>query len=290
MPRSTDHSSEGTDRATFKLLGAAEPPPFTESGRQGCSNFVIVIDHAGSHIPRRLGDLGLPPSQLQRHIAWDIGALAVARQVAAALDAPVVAQNYSRLVIDCNRDPRVPSSIPTVSESVEIPGNVGLSDAEVLARRVEIFDPYHSHIRALLDERLIAGRHTILVSQHTMTDIFAGVRREMHAEVLYNRDRRFAGLVLDMLRREPDLVIADNEPYNISDETDYTIPHHGEARGLPHVEIEIRQDLVTESTGQARWAQRIAATLRDAERVFLGKPGTGGSAGGNNMNATGKFP
>jgi predicted N-formylglutamate amidohydrolase len=133
------------------LLAADESPPFSESGRQGRSNFVIVVDHASPRIPRRLGDLGLPPSELQRHIAWDIGALSVARQVAAALDAPLVAQNYSRLVIDCNRDPKVPSSIPTMAESIEIPGNIGLSDEEVAARRAEIFDPYHDHVRALLE-------------------------------------------------------------------------------------------------------------------------------------------
>lgn len=254
----------------FALLAADEPAPFIEVGRQGRSPFVIVVDHAGRRIPRRLADLGLPNSELQRHIAWDIGALGVARQVAAALDAPLLAQNYSRLVIDCNRDPGVAASIPRLSESIEIPGNIGLSAAEVAARRAEIFDPYHNRVRELLDERLAAGRPTILVAQHTMTDLFKGVRREMHAAVLYNRDRRFAGRVLDMLRRETDLSIADNEPYFVSDETDYTIPHHGEARSLPHVEIEIRQDLVSDEAGQAEWARRIARALQDAERTFWG--------------------
>ena len=250
------------------LIGADEPPPFFAERRQGRSSFVIVVDHASARIPRRLGDLGLPPPELQRHIAWDIGALAVARQVAEALDAPLVAQNYSRLVIDCNRDPEVATSIPAVSESSEIPGNAGLSEAQRLARREEIFDPYHGHIRALLDERAAAGRPTILVAQHSMTDIFKGVRREMHAAVLYNRDRRFARLVLELLRRERELVIAENQPYFLSDQTDYTIPRHGEARGLPHVEIEIRQDLLLEAAGQYEWAARITRVLRDAGRAF----------------------
>jgi predicted N-formylglutamate amidohydrolase len=157
-----------------------------------------------------------------------------------------------------------------LSESIEIPGNIGLSDAEVAARRAEIFHPYHDQVRALLDERLAAARPTILVAQHSMTDIYKGVRRDMHAAVLYNRDRRFAGLVLDMLRREGDLVVADNEPYFVSDDTDYTIPRHGEARGLPHVEIEIRQDLVSDDAGQALWARRITRALQDAEQAFLG--------------------
>jgi predicted N-formylglutamate amidohydrolase len=253
----------------FQLLAADEPAPFLEAGERGRSPFVIVVDHASRRIPRRLGSLGLPPSELQRHIAWDIGALAVARRVAAALDAPLVAQNYSRLVIDCNRDPKVAASIPRSSESVEIPGNIGLSDDEAAARRDEIFAPYHHRVSALLDARLAANRPTILVAQHTMTHIFHGARREMHAAVLYNRDRRFAGLTLDALRRDASLLIADNEPYFVSDETDYTIPHHGEARGLPHVEIEIRQDLVSGESGQAEWAERIARALEEAERAFL---------------------
>jgi predicted N-formylglutamate amidohydrolase len=253
----------------FRLLAADEPPAFLEAGERGRSHFAIVVDHAGRRIPRRLASLGLAGSELQRHIAWDIGALSVARQVAAALEAPLVAQNYSRLVIDCNRNPEVAASIPRSSESVAIPGNIGLSQDEVAARRAEIFAPYHDRITALLDERAAANRPTIVVAQHTMTDVYHGVRREMHAAVLYNRDRRFAGLVLDALRSDASLLITDNEPYFVSDETDYTIPHHGEARGLPHVEIEIRQDLVSDEAGQAEWAQRITRALKDAERAFL---------------------
>ena len=277
MEKPTDHSSPSapasaqTRGAGSRLLGADEPPPFAEQNGEGRSNFIIAVDHAGARIPRRLGNLGMPASELKRHIAWDIGALAVARQVATALDAPLVAQNYSRLVIDCNRDPLVASSIPTKSEATEIPGNIGLSDDDIAARRAEIFDPYHNRLRALLDARRAAGRPTILVSQHTMTDTYHGVRREMHGAVLYNRDRRFAGLVLDSLRREPNLIIADNEPYFVSDETDYTIPRHGEAHGLPHVEIEIRQDLVSDAAGQTEWARRITAALQAAEQVLLGE-------------------
>jgi predicted N-formylglutamate amidohydrolase len=282
MPQSTDHSAPGAatcagapggaSATSDRLLAADEPPPVLELGLQGRSNFVIVVDHAARRIPRRLNDLGLPAAELQRHIAWDIGALEVARQVAAALDAALVAQNYSRLVIDCNRDPKVPTSIPRMSESTEIPGNLQLSAADIAARRTEIFEPYHQRIRALLDERAAAGRPTILVAQHSMTSIYHGVRREMHAAVLYNRDRRFAGLVLDRLRSEAGLNIGDNQPYFVSDETDYTIPRHGEARGLPHVEIELRQDLVGDAAGQAEWARRMARVLHDAEQDFSGGP------------------
>ena len=249
------------------LLAADEPPAVQEFQIDGRSDFIIVADHAGARIPRRLANLGLPDSELQRHIAWDIGALCVALRVAQALDAPLLSQNYSRLVIDCNRDPKVATSIPRISELREIPGNIGLSPGEIIARRAEIFEPYHRRIRELLDARQAIGRRAILVAQHTMTDVYKGERRPMHAAVLYNRDRRFAGVVLELLRRERHLIIADNEPYFVSDETDYTIPHHAEARSLLHVEIEIRQDLVNDEAGQAEWGARIASALRDARRV-----------------------
>jgi predicted N-formylglutamate amidohydrolase len=250
------------------LLAADEPPPVHEFQIEGRSDFLIVADHASARIPRRLCNLGLPDSELKRHIAWDIGALSVARGVAQTLDATLLAQNYSRLVIDCNRDPQVASSIPGISELREIPGNLDLDAAAIAARRAAIFEPYHRRIRESIDARLATGRRVILVAQHTMTDVFKGARREMHAAVLYNRDRRFAGWVLEMLRREPHLTVADNEPYFVSDATDYTIPHHAEARALPHVEIEIRQDLVSDTAGQADWAARIARALNDAQREF----------------------
>jgi len=160
--------------AGFKLLADDEPAAVFEERRQGHSGFVIVVDHAGARIPRSLEKLGLNDAELARHIAWDIGALGLARRMSAILDAPLVAQNYSRLVIDCNRDPGVETSIPPLSEWVSIPGNLDLSEAEIAARRAEIFEPYHAHIRALLDERKAAGRRTILVAQHSMTDEYKG--------------------------------------------------------------------------------------------------------------------
>jgi predicted N-formylglutamate amidohydrolase len=253
-----------------RLLGGDEPSPVLELGRQRRSNFVIVVDHASQRIPQRLHDLGLPARELRRHIGWDIGALDVARRLAEELDAVLVAQNYSRLVIDCNRDPSVESSIPTVSEYTVIPGNIDLTAEQIGARRREIFEPYHAHLRALLDERQAVGRRTLLIAQHSMTDVYKGAHRAMHAAVLYNRDRRLAELLLQQLRRDPLVEIADNEPYSISDATDYTIPRHGEARGLPHVEIEIRQDLLLSDAGQIEWALRLAASLRAAERALLG--------------------
>jgi predicted N-formylglutamate amidohydrolase len=255
--------------ASDRLLDPDEPAPVLEYDRDGRSSFVITVDHAGARIPRRLRNLGLPASELAQHTAWDIGALAVAQGVAAAVGAALVAQNYSRLVIDCNRDPSVPSSICTLAEHTEIPGNVGLSEDEVWRRRIEVFNPYHDHIRALLDERVRARRRTILVAQHSMTPVLKGVRREMHASVTYNRDRRFAGALLDILRSEGGLVIGDNEPYKMSDETGYSLRNHAELRGLPHVQIEIRQDLILDECGQREWARRLASALNAAEDTLV---------------------
>lgn len=236
---------------------------------------MIVVDHASRRIPKRLGSLGLSPSDLERHIAWDIGALGVAQAVSSMLDAPLVAQSYSRLVIDCNRRPGIATSIAAVSESTGIPGNRALSAGEIEARRREIFEPYHEHLRGLLDERARRDARTVLVAQHSMTDVFKGARREMHAAILYNRERRFARFMLEALRRERGLVVAENRPYALSDATDYTVPYHAEARGLPCVEIEIRQDLIREEAGQAQWARRIGSALEEAWGRFTGESRAG---------------
>jgi predicted N-formylglutamate amidohydrolase len=255
------------------LLHADEPSPIIEERRQGSAAFLIVVDHACARIPQALGSLGLPRYELDRHIALDIGALEVGRRLAALLDATLIAQAYSRLVIDCNRDPRVASSIPQVSELTEIPGNCALSAAAAAARHDDIFEPYHAHLRALIEERQAAGRRTILVALHTMTDVFRGVRRHTQTAVLSGADRRFAQLVLDGLRQDAALTVGDNEPYALSDLTDFTILRHAVKRGLPYVELEIRQDLVRSAQGQAQWSERLAGVLTAAAASFdAGQP------------------
>lgn len=264
---------------SLQLLAPGEPAPVFECRRDGKSSFVITVDHASRRIPRHLGDLGLPPADLVRHIAWDIGAFEVAQQVSTILDAPLVAQNYSRLVIDCNRHTDDPASITTLSELTHIPGNVNLPPEQIAARRREIFQPYHTHLRGLLDERTRAGLPTILIVQHSMTNIFKGVRREMHAAVLYDKDPRFARCLLDVLRSEAGLIVGDNEPYSGKHKIGYTAPEHGEVRGIPHVEVELRQDLIASAAGQREWSQRMATALVKAEEMFLRLYGRSASMG-----------
>jgi predicted N-formylglutamate amidohydrolase len=244
-----------------KLLDPDEADPVTLDNEAGQSPFFLTCDHAGRIIPRRLGGLGLPDHETDRHIAWDIGIGAVGKQLSRLLDAAAVVQTYSRLVIDCNRDPNVPSSIPEISETTEIPGNRGLGEAARRARVAAIFRPYHDTIAAALDRRAAAGRASVLVALHSFTPVFKGVARPWHAAVLYNRDPRLAHPLFELLSAEDGLVVGDNEPYAVSDLTDYTVPVHGERRGLPHVEIEIRQDQITEPAGQAAWAERLARLL-----------------------------
>ena len=246
------------------LLRDDEPGPVRVLREAAASDFLLTADHAGRAIPRRLGKLGLPDHELDRHIAWDIGIAGVTERLSTALNATAVLQTYSRLVIDCNRDPSVASSIPEVSETTPIPGNIDLSPADRAARRIAIFEPYHARIRALLDARQAAGRRIVFVAMHSFTPVFKGESRAMQVGVLYNRHAQLANIMLDLLRAEGDLVVGDNAPYAVSDTTDYGVPVHAERRGLQHVEIEIRQDLIADAAGQTAWATRFERLLRVA--------------------------
>ena len=250
------------------LLGSEEVPPVYEDNASGRSPFLLTCDHYGRLIPRVLGDLGLPESELTRHIAWDIGIAGVAEALAKHLDAHLVAQRYSRLVIDCNRPPRAPSSIPIVSEATTISGNEGLARDEAEARRRQIFEPYHRRIDEVIDARIAAKMPTVLVSLHSFTPVYAGIARPWHIGTLYHRDMILPPRLLKMLRAEADLVVGDNEPYAVSDDTDYTIPVHGEARGLMNSGIEIRQDLIGDASGQQQWAERLARVLGEIEMAL----------------------
>jgi predicted N-formylglutamate amidohydrolase len=253
---------------TEGLLEPDEPDPVALTNEAGSSVFFLACDHGGRAIPRRLGRLGLAEPDTLRHIAWDIGIAAVGRQISTQLDAALIIQTYSRLVIDCNRDPAVPSSIVEISEDTEIPGNRDLTDADRSARRDAIFRPYQDRVAAVLDRRTVAGRASALIALHSFTPVFRGVSRPWHIGVLFNRDARLAHSLAGLLRAEGDLVVGENEPYRVTDLTDYTVPVHGERRGLPHVEIEIRQDLITDPAGQAAWAERLARLLPAAYEAF----------------------
>jgi predicted N-formylglutamate amidohydrolase len=243
------------------LLGADDPAPFTVHRAHGDSPFVLIADHAGQRIPARLGDLGLPQAELDRHIGWDIGIAGLAERLSEKLDAFAILQTYSRLVIDCNRPLEAPGSIVAVSDGTAIPGNESLDDDARTARALEIFAPYHARITQELDRRSEESPAPVLVSLHSFTPVFAGFVRPWHTGVLYHRDARLAHALRDALRAEAGMVVGDNEPYAVSDTSDFAVPVHGEQRGLLHVELEIRQDLIDDAAGQEEWAERLARIL-----------------------------
>jgi predicted N-formylglutamate amidohydrolase len=251
----------GAARETSLLVEGHDVSPVFELNADGRSPFLLTGDHFGRLIPKRLGDLGLPTSALTRHIAWDIGVAGVAERLSDLLGAHLIAQRYSRLVIDCNRPPHVASSIPLISDTTAIPGNDGLAKQAAEMRRREIFDPYHRAIRTAIDRRLSSGVPTVLIALHSFTSVYAGIKRPWHIGALYHRDTTLPPLLLKALRTEADLVVGDNEPYAVSDETDFTIPVHGEARGLINTGIEIRQDLIADEAGEREWAERLARVL-----------------------------
>jgi predicted N-formylglutamate amidohydrolase len=243
------------------LLLPEDVSPLDVQGRDGRSAFFVVCDHAGRLIPRSLSALGLSEDQLASHIAWDAGAAGVAQRLGAALGAHTVLQRYSRLVIDCNRPLDAHDSIVPHSERTRIPGNQNVGPGAAEERARAIFHPYHDEIRRALDQREAMGLPTVLVAMHSFAPVFMDVARRWHVGLLYNRDARVAKPLLEALRGEGDLVVGENEPYAAGDLTDYSIVQHGERRGLPHVEIEIRQDLIADGRGQDAWAERLARLL-----------------------------
>ncbi|MEQ1579713.1 MAG: N-formylglutamate amidohydrolase [Steroidobacteraceae bacterium] len=250
------------------LLAADEPAAFSVVRPEGRSRFVLACDHASRRIPRSLGTLGLSPEERSTHVAWDIGAAGVANRLSAILDAPLVLQGYSRLVIDCNRPPGAPTSIPASSEKTVIAGNHDLTPAATAARQNEIFEPYHAAIGSILDRRLRNAQPALIVAVHSFTPVYHDVPRPWHTGLMYRHDPRLAHALLGLLREGGALCVGDNEPYAITETTDYTLPFHGEKRGLPHVGIEIRQDLVGHDAGQQEWAERLARLLTRAAELI----------------------
>lgn len=258
-------SNPGTTQA---LLGADEPDPVEVVRPAGASPFFLTCEHAGRVLPTRLGSLGLAEAELLRHIAWDIGAAGVVRELSARLDATGFLQRYSRLVVDCNRWPHADDFIVTRSETTDVPGNRDLTPQDIAARTNEIYLPYHDTIHAALDERDRADRLTVVVSLHSCTPVYHGEYRPWHIGVMYEHDERLARVIFDILENEEHeqgkLMVGDNEPYFLDSERDYAVSVHGHGRGHLHVEFEIRQDLIATPAEQVAWGARLARVLPEA--------------------------
>lgn len=246
------------------LLDKSDPAPAQIVNADGRSAFLLLGDHAGNAVPARLGGLGLPPAELQRHIGWDIGVAALGARLSARLGAVLLHQAFSRLVIDCNRHADAPDLIAPVSDGTVIPGNADLTHAEREARRAEIYEAYHAAIAEEIDRRTAAGHATILVALHSFTPMMSGVARPWQIGVLHDRgDTRFAAAFLKALQADATRIVGDNQPY-VMDGTDYTVPRHAYPRGLAYVEIEVRQDLLGNAIGVSNWAATIEQALTAA--------------------------
>ena len=236
----------------------ANSVPVTESP------FLLVGDHAGSVIPSRLDRLGLSSEDRSRHIALDLGVRELGLALGNRLNAPFLWQHFSRLVCDCNRSPAAPEWAAKFSDETTVPGNMQLDQYALLARREEIFEPYHTAIAAAISERQKGGQQTIFVSLHSFTPSMAGQQRPWDIGILHNgHEDGFALSVLSLLRAQERYRIGDNEPYDM-DETDYTVPRHAYPLKLPYVEIEVRQDRLSNSAGIVEMADLLGDTFQAA--------------------------
>jgi len=228
---------------------------------RAAGRFVLLCDHASSYIPAELHDLGLPASELARHIAWDVGAAGVTEALSEILDAPAILCTTSRLVIDCNRHLDAADLIPEVSDGTSIPGNLHLGAAARAARIERWFRPYHDAVESILLEREARGAPSIVISIHSMTPSLAGCVRPWQIALSIHLDRSLADPVLAALRQPGDITVGDNQPYDLDPELDYSIPFHALRRKLPHLQVEFRQDEISDAASQHRWALRFAQTL-----------------------------
>ena len=242
-----------------RCLSPDDPSPVIVHNPGAAAPILLICDHAGRLIPCRLGDLGLPPEEFERHIAWDIGAAGLARRLADALGAQLILQAYSRLVADCNRDPGEPAIAPEISDGAPIPGNLALAPEALAARIAEIHAPYHAAIGAALD---LKGPDALVVSVHSFTPVMQGFQRPWHVGVLHSHDSPASARLLAALQAQDGLVVGDNQPYAM-DGIDYTIPRHAKARGLDYLELEVRQDLIAHEAGQGAMAALLAPLIAE---------------------------
>ncbi|EJZ19548.1 N-formylglutamate amidohydrolase [Rhizobium sp. Pop5] len=247
-----------------KILSEADGECVGIERVDGCSPVLLVCEHASSTPPASFGDLGLPSEALTSHIAWDPGALAVARGISKALDATLVYQRFSRLIYDCNRPPSSPGAMPETSEIYAIPGNKDLTDEERLARTDALYVPFHDAIRGLIGDRRARGQDSVIVTMHSFTPVYHGRQRAVELGILHDEDSRLADRMLDAAAEAPLYRTERNEPYGPRDGVTHTLILHGLSNGLRNVMIEVRNDLLANDGGQGVMADYLTGLLRQS--------------------------
>lgn len=248
----------------YPLIGTGDPPPLEVLNVDGNASVLLVGDHAGNAVPRAMNRLGLDPEVMTRHVAYDIGTRKLVTHLSQHLDAPAAVAGYSRLVVDLNRSLEDPSAFPEVSDDIRIPDNQGLSREQRALRIESFYTPYRMTIDRLLYSLRERGTVPALIAIHRFTPDMAGQKRPWHVGMLWDKDPRIPVPSMAALRAHPDgFNVGGNQPYSGRHPADYTIDHHAEAAGLPHVSIEIRQDLIDSEQGAERWASILHDALRD---------------------------
>jgi predicted N-formylglutamate amidohydrolase len=251
-------------KGSHPLIGPKDPPPYTIINEQGSAKVLLVGDHVSNAIPEALNQLGLDAEILDQHVAYDIGTHKLISHLSQHLDAPAVLAGYSRLIVDLNRSLEDPSAFPEISDNVPIPGNQVLTVGRKALRVQSFYTPYRVAIDGMLHRFRQRNILPALIAIHSFTPEMAGFKRPWHVGILWDKDPRLPVPLMRNLRAHPSgFNVGDNEPYSGKHPADYTIDHHAEAAGLPHVSIEVRQDLVDTEQGAERWAIILDEALRD---------------------------
>jgi len=251
-----------SEAGSYPLIEPGDPPPYMTYNDEGSARVLLVADHASPYFPASMNQLGVADWVLERHVTWDIGSDLLTRNLADLIDAPAILAGFSRLIIDPNRKLDDPTAFIEVSDGIAIPGNQDLSEAQKELRVQSFFKPYHDAIAARLKKFQADGTVPALISVHTCTPVFNQVVRRWHIGVMWDKDKRIAFPLMEKLGRMDDICFGDNEPYSGRHSHDFTIDHHAEPAGLPHVGIEVRQDLVGHADGARKWAGILASALR----------------------------
>lgn len=244
------------------ILTGEEGDPVALENAAARGRVILVCEHASRLLPKALGTLGLSEEALASHIAWDPGALAVARRMAADLDATLIFQRFSRLAYDCNRPPESPAAMPEKSEIFDVPGNAGLDQAARDARTQALYLPFRDALSRLVKSRIAEGRAPVVVTIHSFTPIYFGKPRAVEIGVLHDSDSRLADAMLAAANREGDRYdVRRNEPYGPADGVTHTLREHGLANGIANVMIEVRNDLIQDEAGIRAVADYLAGLL-----------------------------
>ena len=248
--------------AETTFFAESDGEPVAVENPRGRGEVLLVCEHASRRLPKRYGTLGLSEDALASHIAWDPGALAIARRMSKRLDATLIFQRFSRLVYDCNRPPESPAAMRDVSEIFRIPGNENLSAAEKALRTASLYLPFQGAIREEIATRQAKGIETVLVTVHSFTPVYFGRQRAVEIGILHDRDSRLADAMLEAAGDAGPYRVERNEPYGPADGVTHTLELHALPGGLLNVMIEIRNDLIADETGQGAAADFLGDLLR----------------------------